>query len=105
MKITEKIAKELFKEKYPSGIGYDFRGRKMILENYNMKNMNDNFNIDHILPVSKGGKTIKENLECTNIITNEIKGDKTTWEDNGITFQVKRVKGNKDAHIVVKLED
>ena len=102
MKITEQAAKQLFCEKFPNGVGYDFAGRKMIISNYG-NNLSGGWNVDHVLPVSKGGTDAKGNLQCTNIITNNNKADNTTWKDNGKTWQVKRVKGDRKKHIVVEI--
>ena len=99
MKITEETAKKFFKELYPSGIGYDFAGRKMVLDGYGII-----WNIDHILPISKGGTDDKGNLQCTNKTTNSNKADCTTWNDNGKTWQIRRVKGNRKKHVVIEIE-
>ena len=104
MEINEENAKKMFKEKYPSGVGYDFVGRKMKYENYGCTNSEYGWNIDHILPVSRGGTDDNVNLQCTNIVTNETKEDKTTWQDDDRTWQVRRVKGNKKAHKVVEVK-
>lgn len=56
------------------------------------------WNLHHILPINRGGSNAKENLECTNIITNEIAGDKTTFVIDDIKYQVKKVKGSYDAY-------
>ena len=100
MRITEVSAKKFFSEIYPGGVGYDFAGRKMVLDGYGI-----NWNIDHILPVSKGGTDDKVNLQCTHKTTNANKGDYTTWNDNGKTWQVKRVKGNRKKHVVVEIKE
>ena len=103
MKITEQTAKQLFREKYPNGVGYDFAGRKMSISNYG-DSSKVGWDVDHILPVSKGGTDAKENLQCTNVITNDNKANNTTWNDNGKTWQVRRVKGNRKKYIVVEIE-
>ena len=103
MKITESNAKELFLKQYPSGNGYDYAGRKVNINKYGL-NSSDGWNVDHVLPISKGGTDDKGNLQCINIKTNEIKGNHTTWHDAGKTWQVKRVKGNRKAHKVLEIK-
>ena len=78
MKINENKAKELFLKQFPDGIGRDFAGREIIYEYYN-QNCPEGWNVDHILPESLGGKNNEGNLQCANIISNQNKGNKTTW--------------------------
>jgi mannose-6-phosphate isomerase-like protein (cupin superfamily) len=55
--------------------------------------------LDHIRPLSKGGKDVLQNLTICNRITNQEKGDRfSTWNANGKTFQAIRVKGNRAAY-------
>lgn len=55
--------------------------------------------IDHIRPISKGGKNLSENIALSNRITNQEKADKfSTWIANDKTFQAVRVKGNRSAY-------
>ena len=104
MKINEKKAKELFLKKYPSKIGIDFAGRSMFYEEYN-ENTEGGWNIDHILPESKGGTSNEGNLQCTNIITNRNKGDKTTWMDENRQYQVRKVKNKSNTYKVVFIKE
>ncbi len=103
MKINEVNAKAMFKKMYPGGVGYDFTGRRMVYENYGRTDLASGWSIDHKLPQSKGGSDDIGNLHCTNIVTNEVKGDKTTWQDAGKTWQVVKVKGKKNTYKIVEI--
>ena len=102
MKISEKNAKKLFLEFYPDGIGFDYAGRKMILDNYGKDNLDTGWNIDHVIPLSKGGTNQKENLQCTNCKTNRIKGNQIEWKDENMNFKLTKLK-NKNT--VVKVNE
>lgn len=102
MKINEKTAKRFFLENFPDGVGYDFAGRKMILEDYGNDKVETGWNIDHILPLSNGGTNAKINLQCTNVKTNHIKGNKMQWSDNSMDF--KTIKFKK-LHKIIKVNE
>ena len=104
MEINEKKAKELFKEIYPSGTSKDFAGRIMKYDCYN-KDCEGGWNVDHKLPESLGGTDNKGNLQCTNIITNQIKADNITWKDQGNTYQVRKVKGKSKTYEIVEIKE
>lgn len=54
----------------------DFSGREIAKAAYNDRNSKFGWNVDHILPLSKGGKTADHNLICCHILTNDEKADK-----------------------------
>lgn len=54
----------------------DFTGRTIAKGAYNDRNSEFGWNVDHILPQSKGGKTADYNLVCCHILTNDEKSDK-----------------------------
>lgn len=54
----------------------DFCGREIAKAAYNDRNSDYGWNVDHILPQSKGGKTADYNLICCHILTNDEKADK-----------------------------
>ncbi len=54
----------------------DFCGREIAKAAYNDRNSAYGWNVDHILPQSKGGKTADYNLICCHIMTNDEKADK-----------------------------
>lgn len=58
------------------------------------------WNIHHILPKACGGSNDISNLLCTNIITNEIAGDKVSYWIDDRLYQVKKIKGTHTYQIV-----
>ena len=42
----------------------DFAGREIAKAAYNDRNSNYGWNVDHVLPLSRGGKTADHNLVC-----------------------------------------
>lgn len=54
----------------------DFTGRFIAKGAYNDRNSEFGWNVDHILPQSRGGKTADHNLICCHILTNDEKADK-----------------------------
>ena len=53
----------------------DYTGREVAKAAYNDRNSNYGWNVDHILPLSRGGKTADHNLICCHIRTNDEKAD------------------------------
>jgi hypothetical protein len=68
--LGEKLTKDVF-DKFTDAGGYYFSAQS----GYRSKNKLD-FQIDHIFPMSKGGKTVPENLQLLTRAENKIKGDK-----------------------------
>lgn len=103
MKINKRRARALWFERYGDELlAEDFDGVIMHRDAYGVVNavtyingeeIYCGWNIHHILPINKGGSNAKHNLECTNIITNELAGDKTTFRIDDKIYQVKKVKG------------
>lgn len=78
---------------------YDYSGRLMKKSAIGNSNSDYEPTIDHIRPISKGGKDVLENLIICNRITNQEKADNfSTWKANNQTFQALRVKGNRSAY-------
>ncbi len=103
MTLNRKKAQQLWKEAFgDKKVVKDYSGSYMYYEAYgkdkyyrkiNGKNRQCGWNIDHILPKSKGGLTDKSNLACTNINTNRAKADKTTCRIGKNIYQVRRQNG------------
>ena len=103
MKLSKKAAQLIWKETYGNKkLVKDFSGKFMYFDAYGDRNYSRNingiktycgWNIDHILAKSKGGQTVKNNLACTNIETNQNKADKNTFWINDVRFQVKKKNG------------
>ena len=67
-------------------------------------NPNSNFHptIDHIRPLSHGGKDVKENLILCHAKTNEEKNDHfPRWKANGQQFHAERTKGTSNEYTIV----
>lgn len=67
----------------------DFSGRTIARAAYNDRNSEYGWNVDHILPESRGGKTADHNLICCHILTNDEKTDKfPCFKANGREFEI-----------------
>ena len=73
----------------------DFAGRTIAKGAYNDRNSEFGWNVDHILPESKGGATADYNLICCHIKTNDEKADKfPCFNANGIAFEIVKVQNH-----------
>ncbi len=73
----------------------DFTGREMIKAAYNDRGSAYGWNVDHILPQSKNGKTTESNLICCHILTNDEKADKfPCFSANGKKFEIVKVQNH-----------
>ena len=61
---------------------------------YDDRNSEYGWNLDHIFPLSKGGKTADYNLICCHILTNDEKADKICFNANGQPFKVIKVENH-----------
>ena len=69
----------------------DFSGREIAKAAYNDRNSNYGWNVDHILPLSRGGKTADYNLICCHILTNDEKADKfPCFKANAKEYEIKK---------------
>lgn len=69
----------------------DFAGREIVKAAYNDRNSKYGWNVDHILPLSKGGKTADYNLICCHVLTNDEKADKfPCFKANVKEFEIQR---------------
>lgn len=70
---------------------FDFSGREIAKASYNDRNSDFGWNVDHILPESRGGKTADHNLICCSIKTNDEKADRfPAFKANGKQFEIQR---------------
>lgn len=70
---------------------FDFSGREIAKAAYNDRNSAYGWNVDHILPQSRGGKTADHNLICCHILTNDEKADRfPCFKANGIQFEIQK---------------
>ena len=71
----------------------DFTGREIVKGAYNNRNSEFGWNVDHILPQSRGGKTADYNLIICHISTNDEKADKfPVFNANGKKFEILKVE-------------
>ncbi|MCM1468720.1 MAG: HNH endonuclease [Alistipes sp.] len=69
----------------------DFSGREIAKAAYNDRNSKYGWNVDHILPLSRGGKTADYNLVCCHILTNDEKADKfPCFKANTREFEIQK---------------
>ncbi len=69
----------------------DFSGREIAKAAYNDRNSNYGWNVDHILPLSRGGKTADHNLICCHILTNDEKADRfPCFKANAKEFEIQK---------------
>ena len=79
----------------------DFAGREIAKGAYNDRNSDFGWNVDHILPQSKGGKTADHNLICCHILTNDQKGSKfPCFVANDRTFEILKVENHYEIRLV-----
>lgn len=78
----------------------DYTGRMMAKGAYNDRNSDFGWNVDHILPQSRGGVTADHNLVCCHILTNDEKADRfPCFTANGIPFEIRRVQNHYEIRI------
>ena len=79
----------------------DFAGRTIAKGAYNDRNSEFGWNVDHILPQSKGGKTADHNLICCHISTNDEKADRfPAFKANGQNFEIVKVENHYEIRLV-----
>ncbi len=73
----------------------DYTGRIIAKGAYNDRKSEFGWNVDHILPQSRGGKTADYNLIICHISTNDEKADKfPAFKANGISFEIIKVENH-----------
>ena len=73
----------------------DFAGRTMVKGAYNDRNSDYGWNVDHVLPQSKGGVTADHNLVCCHILTNDEKADRfPCFTANNVKFEILKVQNH-----------
>ena len=81
----------------------DFTGRIIVKCAYNDRGSDYGWNVDHILPQSRGGKTADHNLVCCHILTNDEKADRfPAFKANGINFEIIKVENHYEIRQVEK---
>lgn len=73
----------------------DFAGRSIVKGAYNDRQSEFGWNVDHVLPQSKGGVTADYNLICCSILTNDEKADKfPCFKANDVNFEIIKVQNH-----------
>lgn len=84
---------------------YDYAERRMVRSAIGNPNSSSCPTIDHIRPLSYGGKDSFENIVICNRITNQEKADSfPNWSANGKRFQAKRVRGTSNEYDIYQLD-
>lgn len=82
---------------------YDYSGRLMKKSACGNPNSAYQPTIDHIRPLSMGGKDTKANIVVCHFETNEEKGDSFPhWKVNGIRCYAKKKKGVQNGYEIIK---
>lgn len=77
MKLNKETAIRLWTQQFGKRQkAFDFAGREIAKAAYNDRNSSYGWNVDHVLPLSRGGKTADYNLVCCHILTNDEKADR-----------------------------
>ena len=96
--------KELWDETYGKNERvHDYAGRLMLKSACGNPHSAYQPTIDHIRPISKGGKNVKSNIVICHWETNEEKGDFFPhWQANGHRFHAKKTNSESSGYQVVK---
>lgn len=79
----------------------DFAGRIIAKGAYDDRNSDFGWNVDHILPRSRGGKTADYNLVCCHIHTNDEKADRfPVFKANDQKFEIIKVENHYEIELV-----
>ncbi len=96
MDINRETAMSLWNEQFGKATKVkDFAEREIAKGAYNDRNSKFGWNVDHILPQSQGGKSVKSNLICCHILTNDEKADKfPCFVANGVKFEIVKAENH-----------
>ena len=95
---------ELWNERYGNKEDvYDYSGRLMKKSACGNPNSKYHPTLDHIRPLSQGGKDIKGNIEICHRDTNEEKAEHFPhWKANGTHYHARRAKGSRVGYKIIK---
>ena len=95
--------KELWNEIYgASEEAHDYAGRLMLKSACGNPNSAYHPTIDHIRPISCGGKDVKENIQICHSKTNEEKADSFPhWKVNGLRCHAKKTKRVQNGYTII----
>lgn len=103
MELNKETANRLWVQQFGKGQkAVDFSGREIAKAAYNDRNSAYGWNVDHILPQARGGKTADYNLICCHIMTNDEKADKfPCFKANEKVFEIQK----RQNHYEIILKD
>ena len=92
MELNKETALRLWTQQFGSKQkALDFSGREIARAAYNNRDSTFGWNVDHILPQSRGGKTADHNLVCCLILTNDEKADRfPCFKANGKEYRIEK---------------
>jgi hypothetical protein len=92
MELNKETALRLWTQQFGSKQkAFDFSGREIARAAYNNRDSKFGWNVDHIMPQSRGGKTADHNLVCCHILTNDEKADKfPCFKANGKEYRIEK---------------
>ena len=96
--------KDLWNERYGKRDEvYDYAGRLMKKSACGNPNSSYQPTIDHIRPLSDGGKDVKDNITICHYETNTDKGDYFPhWTTNGKRYHAKKIKNTHNGYEIVE---
>ena len=102
MELNKETAMRLWNESFGKATKVkDYTGREIAKGAYNNRNSEFGWNVDHILPQSRGGKTNDSNLIVCHILTNDEKADKfPAFKANNQTFEIIKVQNHYEIYLV-----
>ena len=82
---------------------FDYAGRRMLKSACGNQNSSYEPTIEHVRPLSQGGKDVIENIVICNWKTNEEKADRFPhWNVNGMRFHARKKKYISNGYDVIK---
>lgn len=92
MDLNKETALRLWTQQFgASQKAIDFAGREIAKAAYNNRSSKFGWNVDHILPQSRGGRTADHNLICCHILTNDEKADRfPCFKANDKAFEIQK---------------
>ena len=98
--------KQLWEQRYgKTERVFDYAGRVMLKSACGNPNSGYEPTIDHVRPISKGGRDCVDNLVICHWKTNEEKNDEFPhWQANGNRFRARREKGKIMKYVIEELE-
>lgn len=96
VEISRELAMSMWTKRYGKATKVtDFSGREIDKSAYDQRGSKYGWNLDHILPKSRGGKDTESNLICCHILTNDEKADKfPCFTANGKQFEIVKVENH-----------